>query len=265
MKVKPKLQVLISVLGKSGLERLVCSKLPVVDGVEYMVGLQCPSGEVVTIPALFELREDIAVCRLDSIGLSKNRNSLLESATGEVVMFGDDDVDYTKEGLEAVMECFNDSSLDFATFCFASSSAEKAYPDYSFPLIAMPKGYYVSSIELACRLSSVGQVRFNEQFGLGGRYLCGEEDLFVDSLLRKGEKGVYFPVAVSRHDSLTTGLRMKGRLPYYIAQCAVAREKSSRFWLLTVLRRAGGNILKSRFRVAWLWASGAISLICEKK
>ena len=170
-----KLQVLIATYGREGLLRIARMFHPVIDGVEYLVSCQ---GAPEPIPLPEKLRRpDFKVEFHDDRGLSRNRNHLLRMASAPVCLIADDDLDFFEEGLKGIISAFAENpNLDLAAFRYILDSGgfEKFYPDIPFPLTKWPKGYYVTSFELAFRRESVAErkILFNEQFGVGcSRYL----------------------------------------------------------------------------------------------
>lgn len=201
-----KLQVLICTYGENGINRVAKSMHPRIDGVEYLVSWQadeeCPLPEAL-------VRDDFLICRSATKGLAVNRNIALSKASAPILLISDDDVVYTEDGLNAVIRAFHDhSEADIITFCYESTPSYKYYPSSSCSLNKCPKGYYVSSIEIAFRRDSVQKkIWFNENFGIGATFPSGEEDIFLKDCLDKGLKGIYLPITIASHDGTTTSER----------------------------------------------------------
>lgn len=201
-----KLEVLISTLGADGIRRVANMNLPRTDEVGYLVGWQMPEGE---IPE--ELRRpDIKILTKEERGLSRNRNMLLGNASAEIVLIADDDLTYTPERLREVIRVFEeDAALELATFRYDGADV-KSYPARECELrIPLPKGYYLTSFEMALRRTvGTGSLRFNEKMGLGAEYIqAGEEEMFLYEAIMSGVKARFFPITVTRHEGLTTGNR----------------------------------------------------------
>lgn len=209
LKKHPQLQVLICTYGREGLQRVAKASHPRVEGVEYLVSIQDPEeGKEYTAPKELE-RDDFKLFVSLTKGLSVNRNIALSQASAPLLLISDDDADYTVEGLKAVVNAFRDNpDADIITFKYASVSSSKPYPDKSMSLANPPKGYFVSSIEIAMRRKSVqGKIWFNENFGIGATFPSGEEDLFLKDCLDRGLNGIFVPETIVRHDSPTTSER----------------------------------------------------------
>lgn len=201
------LDVLICTCGRDGIERVAQMKLPQTDGVAYVVSWQLTDDEFDADVPQALARHDLKVYKMNGRGLSRNRNNAISHSTADICLIADDDLDYTDDQLAAVMTTFEQNEhLDVAAFRFSGSG--KVYPAHEFDLAQMPKGYYVSSVEIAFRRQSVGELRFNEWFGLGAPVLhSGEESVFVYQALCHGLKCRYFPITITHHGATTTGVR----------------------------------------------------------
>lgn len=200
------LQLLISTIGREGILRAASVPLPPMPNVSYIVGWQMPEGEV---PESLR-RDDIRVISSFERGVSRNRNLLLDHATGDVLLVTDDDLIYTPERLQTVIRKFKENTaIDLALFRYEGADV-KRYPERECIITEhLPKGYYVTTFEIALRRNSVaGRHRFDERFGPGSEYLhCGEETMFLQQLLHRGVNAMFFPVTITCHEGLTTGNR----------------------------------------------------------
>lgn len=200
--------------------------IPKIDGIRYVVSWQqCDfSAEIPT-----ELqRDDITISIIHERGLSRNRNNAIDHSTGDICMIADDDVRYKPEYFQTVINAFEAyPDIDIATFKYASKSHEKQYPDYSFDFKESPKGYLISSIEIAFRRSSVaGKLKFNEHFGLGAPVLqSGEEGVFILDAKKMGLKGRYFPEVIAIHDDYSTATTRAGNPGVLMAEGAYIHLK----------------------------------------
>ena len=200
------LQVLICTYGQDGIKRVALSAHPEVNGIQYLVSWQTDGDTAV--PKELD-RPDFSILPSATKGLSVNRNIALSRATAPIVLISDDDVDYTQEGLLAIVDAFmRNSNMDIVTFRYTSSSHAKYYPSAPCDLSTPEKGYFVTSFEIAFRRESVqGKIWFNENFGIGAAFPSGEEDIFLRDCLDAGLKGIYLPITIARHDGTTTSER----------------------------------------------------------
>ena len=192
------IDILICSLNK-GIVRVQDVLLPPQEGVRYIVSYQYTDERYLDlIPACLEEREDVAVYKYKGQGLSANRNLALDKATADLVMYADDDARLLPETPAVVKRPFEENpDLDVAFFCASTYTGKslKNYPKSSFEVLAMPKDYSISALEMVCRRRKVqGKVRFDERFGLGTQFLtCGEEEVWLEDALRAKLKMYYFP------------------------------------------------------------------------
>lgn len=203
---RPLLQVLICSYGREGIERTAKASHPEIEGVEYLVSWQT-DGDYPLPPSLH--RKDFRIITTRTKGLSVNRNIALSNADASILLVSDDDVDYTEEGLLAVIDAFQThKDMDILAFRHISSAHSKHYPSSSCDLSHPEKGYYLTSFEIAMRRKSVqGKIWFNENFGIGATFPSGEEDVFIRDCLDAGLRGTFIPVTIARHDGSTTSDR----------------------------------------------------------
>lgn len=202
------MNVLICTYGPEGIGRVSDMNLPTVDGVTYIVSWQQPGDTA--LPAALR-RSDITVHRSDTTGLSVNRNLALSLATDEVCLIADDDLRYTARNLIDVMQVFDcNPDVDVAAFMSHSEVAGKIYPDRPCPLSDMPRGYYITSVEMAVRRRPGCELpAFDTRFGIGSNLFgCGEEEIFVHNALKKGLVCKFFPIFACSYTGIPTGERM---------------------------------------------------------
>lgn len=213
------LEVQICTFGAEGLERVGNMTLPRVADVRYLVSVQNPDGEKLTIPPCLE-RPDVEIYVHGSRGLSNNRNAAIDASAADIILIADDDLHYSAKGLETVLNTFrNEPSLDFATFMYSGGDC-KTYPDSGFYFgTPVPRGYYLTSFELAFRRASLpSDLRFSPRLGIGApRFGSGEENLFMLRMERMGLKGKFVPYTIVEHPGVTTGSR-KPTVPFLRSQ-----------------------------------------------
>lgn len=235
---KVKLQVMVCAYGREGLMRFASGSHPRMEGVEYLVSWQ--RGGATEIPSGLLEREDVKVCPSDTRGLSVNRNLALSQATAPLLLVSDDDVDYTREQLATVISAFaSHPDADLIAFRYESKTHAKAYPLELSSLARLPKGHYISSIELAFRRESVKEkVDFNENFGIGSVFPSGEEDIFVKDCIDAGLNCLYLPATIARHDGSTSSGRNLRLASRPMTKGAVFLRLHPKSWLLRMLVHA---------------------------
>lgn len=200
------LEVLICTYGNEGINRVAKMDLPEVDGVKYLVSWQTNEFQLLLPDELH--RKDLRIYTSTSKGLSNNRNHALKKASGDICLIADDDLSYTTEQLKAVINTFDTNpNIDIALFKY-SGDDNKQYPDYEFDLKKEPKGYYITSFEIAFRRNSIpSTLKFDSRLGVGTSMPAGEEAIFIHQALKEGLICRFFPITITHHPKLTTGSR----------------------------------------------------------
>lgn len=233
-----KLQVLICTYGSDGISRVAECQHPHIEGIEYLVAWQTPDGELPLPPEL--MRDDIRIVRSHTRGLSINRNIALQAATAPLLLISDDDVTYLEGTLLRLISEFEcRPNTDFITFMYDGGPWQRSYPDHEFTFDRIPKGYFVTSFELAFRRERVAGLRFNRWFGIGAPYFpCGEEDVFVADMLSRGLKGTFLPLTLATHRHATTTQRIGTDRAALAATGAVALHVNPLTWPARLMVRA---------------------------
>lgn len=154
-------------------------------------------------------REDVRVIRLDSVGVTTSRNEAIRQASGEVLVFGEEDVTWIDEGLDRVIAMFADNPRLAVLLGRAqdeTGALRKRYPSYREPATVWNSAR-VGTIELAVRpaLVRAAGVTFDENFGAGMPNYLGDEYIFVADANRARLKCEYFPITFSQHPAESSG------------------------------------------------------------
>ncbi len=131
-------------------------------------------------------------------GLSVSRNMALKEARGDICILCDNDVEYLPDYEKRITDAFS-RHPDADLIVFYIKRKEKPVPNY--PKVKR-MGYLsvlkIFSPEIAFRRESIDDIKFDERFGAGsGRYLMGEENIFLYDCLKKGLKIYYEPVMIA--------------------------------------------------------------------
>ena len=206
------LQLLISTID-GGIANVPHMLLAPTEGVGYVVTWQMTGGtRFDQCPQQLLMRSDVKLLTMHQRGLSRSRNHCIDHASADVCLVCDDDCRYTAAELRKVVEAFEcDPELDMATFQMTVAGKQPgiAYPQKATVLKPrLPKGYYLTSMELAFRLSAFKAhgLRFNAELGLGSPMLwCGEEELLLHQAITAGMKCEFFPSVIVDTATPTTG------------------------------------------------------------
>lgn len=257
-----KLQVLICTLGEAGIQRVAKGEHPRVPGVEYLVSWQLPDGDVAIPDEL--LRPDFRIIKNATRGLSRNRNLSIAAATAPYCLISDDDLDYFADSIAKIIDIFDKNpELDIATFKYSGADT-KQYPDYSFNLSKPPKGYYISSVEIAFNRNKISEtgVLFNERFGVGAEFPAGEEDIWIHDLLKRKLNGEFFPITIAYHPRETTGTRRASDPDIIRTKGAVFSHTHPLSWPLRMLAHVWRNYRSktkiSTYKYLKSWLKGAL-------
>ncbi len=191
--------ILICSINK-GIVRIDDILLPQRNDVHYIVSYQYTDERYLDlVPLSLKERSDVSLYKYNGQGLSANRNLAIEKATSELLMFADDDTRISFEAIDTAKAIFEKhKDLDVAFFRASTYTGKplKNYPEEEFDINAIPESYSISTIEMACRRASIqNNIRFDERFGLGTKFLtCGEEDIWLEDALRAKLKMRYFPI-----------------------------------------------------------------------
>jgi glycosyltransferase involved in cell wall biosynthesis len=134
-------------------------------------------------------------------GLSRSRNYILRNFSGDYLLIADDDVIYDPNFFKKLEGLLKKSNYDFYTFMIETLEGIK-HKNYSKePFIHNIKTISnVSSIEILLNNTvKTTSLNFDNYFGLGSKWPCGEENIFLSDLLRNKMKGVFIPITVGRH------------------------------------------------------------------
>lgn len=235
------LQVLICTFGEAGIRRIAEASHPRIPGVEYIVSWQLGDSDG-NIPEALQ-RDDFRILLSDTRGLSRNRNIAIDAATATICLIADDDLSYDPDAFRNIIDVFKaDPQLDIAAFRYSGSDS-KHYPEHEFDLRRPPKGYYITSFELAFRRKRIAAsgIRFDLRFGIGAEFPSGEENIWLHQLLQADMKGKFFPITIANHEALTTGSRLGADPEFIRTKGAVMRILFPRSWPLRLLTHAIRN------------------------
>ncbi len=222
-----------------GIVRVGDVLLPPREGIRYVVSYQYTEERFLDlIPDVLLSRADVNFYKYAGQGLAANRNLAIEKATGELLMFADDDTHIVPEALDEIDRIFSEQTdLDVAFFRASTYTGKplKTYPEGEQEITEYPSSYSLSTIEMVCRRDAIqNKVRFDERFGLGTKFLtCGEEEIWFEDARRSKLKMRYFPIK-----TVETSTMLKKSMIYVDAGVQRSRgaqlyySYGSRAWLI---------------------------------
>ncbi|KEZ48777.1 glycosyltransferase family 2 protein [Metabacillus indicus] len=152
--------------------------------------------------------------RLNRKGLSYSRNEGMKAVSGSIVTFSDDDCWYPPYAFKDA-EAFLQNHPDKAGVCFqifdpVTNVYYKNYAREPKDTLTLRELFQRSSIEFFISLDRVKKedVFFDEDFGLGARYVSGEENIFLSHLHSLGHSVSYVNNVIVYHLKPSTDSRL---------------------------------------------------------
>ena len=148
---------------------------------------------------------------LASKGVAKSRNRAIELAQGEYLIFSDDDITFSEQGLQEAIS-YLDSHPDIALLLGQatdeSGTLRKQYPSQVTKLGSLNSAR-AATYEMIVRVGEIRRlgIRFDENFGAGAENYLGDEYIFVVDLVKAGGKAVFAPITLAQHPTESSGSR----------------------------------------------------------
>ena len=145
----------------------------------------------------------VRVFSFDEKGVGLSRNRAIEKASGDIVLFTDDDIVYEEGYVEKVLKEFeNHPEADGLFFNVNVCEERRTYFNNDFKQIHVWNGGRYPAYSIALRKDALikSKVRFSLLFGGGAKYSCGEDSLFIRDLLKAGLKLYRTPVVIASEE-----------------------------------------------------------------
>ena len=149
-----------------------------------------------------EKNDDYEVIWIDSDerGLSKSRNLAIKNSKADICLIADDDMIYANQYKNIILEQFN-LHTNYDILVFQIEGINKKFKKYNKKSkdINFINSMKISSVEIAFRRKKIveNNIEFNELFGAGAKYYCGEENIFLYDAIRKKMKIKYIPIKIA--------------------------------------------------------------------
>lgn len=144
-------------------------------------------------------------------GLSIARNLAMDNACGDIFILSDDDCWYPDNAMKDINNEFkSNKNIDVLTTKIYDPITDCPYKNYAETPNKIDKAIKLlskSSIEIAFR-KDVG-VKFDEDFGLGAKYVSGEENDFLVRVLKLKKNIYYKPITTVYHEKKKTSETVK--------------------------------------------------------
>ena len=149
---------------------------------------------------------------LNSTGVTKSRNAVIDATETEYLAFADDDIEVIPNGLRQVVE-FLDHHPDISIVLARVNDGDKPRKKYPEELTKLTKfnSAKAATPEMVIRVSDTKRagVYFDESFGAGSENFLGDEYIFVSDCLSAGLKAVALPIPIATHSQLSSGTDWK--------------------------------------------------------
>ena len=174
------------------------------DSVSNLVVIQNPNSD--SLPAT---NAKIKRIELQSKGVAKSRNAAIENTTTEYLLFGDDDIEFKEESINAALEFLQanpDISILLLQAVDETGTLRKSYPKQAH-VLKLRNSAKAATYEMIVRLPDIkkASIRFDENFGAGAENYLGDEYIFIADALRAGLKGYFLPIVIATHPTDSSG------------------------------------------------------------
>lgn len=204
MQTSYKISFLVPTLGsREEIKRLLDSLLKQThENFEVVFVAQDNFDKMDTICAAYNSLLKITLVKNSEKGLSKARNSGMSFCTGDIIVLSDDDCWYPENAVETIENSFLKDDISVLLTKIYDLYNKREYKTYkniaqdiksSFSLLSK------SSIEISFKKASVN-AKFDEMFGLGAHFVCGEEVDFLINLFKNGNHIRYKPIVTVYHE-----------------------------------------------------------------
>ena len=207
-------EVLISTISCKGLRRLAASVLPQAAGLRYLVACQVgddnPEEVVGMMQTYFGKRTDMTCFVSEGVGLSRSRNDLLARARAEIIVIGDDDIDYDADAIRKLADVFEaEASVGMVVGQVRIAGRLYGGPRRRRLHRHSLRGNYAPSCSMLIRRAALGKICFCENLGAGTmRFPSGEDDVFLYRVLSAGIRVEYVPYLFAEHTGESTAERV---------------------------------------------------------
>lgn len=196
---------------------------------EILIGVQGATSSTMNTAST----ECVRILYLDSKGLSRSRNAIVEHATGKYIWFLDDDIRLAPAAAETVAHWLSEhGDVDFLQVRIGSMEyPERLYKPYPTGTLKRLNLLQVSSIEMIAKTAFIKRhgLRFMETIGLGTKFPSNEDNWFALDLYDAGATFARLPETLVYHRTMAE--RWKPNRGVFFVRGAIA----ARFGILAPL------------------------------
>lgn len=244
-----KIQVLVASMNQR--DHSLINKMNIKSDV--IVGNQCDYNSVERFQ--FDSNEAIYL-NFAERGVGLNRNNALMRASGDILLFADDDMVYVDDYVKKITDLFQaNPDIDVMVF----NLIEKMPTRYVITKMKRV-GYFdylrYGTARVAVRLTSVRNngIYFNQCFGGGTEHYHGEDNIFLTDCLKKGLKIYAVPEYIAKlTEERKSTWRKEFDEKYLVDQGYLYRAISRKWWKLLCLQDAVRRHRRD-YNMSWLEA-----------
>ena len=216
---------------------------------------------------------NIKVINSYETGVAKSRNLALKNASGKIIIFTDDDVEYLPETCKTIIESHNRfDSAEAILFQAQKSDSKllKPYPSNIQNPITVLSILNCGTIEITLKTEHINpsEFKFDERFGINGIFGLGDEPLFLMDLKRKAKRIIFVNKTIVQHESLSS-ISKNSFQKNYFTHGAFYKQIFPKYHFLWLLLKIFFDVKQRKLKLneissAWKFAyQGRIRLFSE--
>lgn len=185
---------------------------------------------------LIKDRTDITYYPIDSIGVTKSRNYLLEKCSDGVIWFCDDDIIFNDNFQNTILDAHENDSSSIITFIVNDEFGNPRKTPLSDKIITRTKLSILSvgTIEITMKRSHLNSIRFSEDMGAGSSIPIGDEAVFLSNCIEKKHKISFHPEVICSHPIESSG-NINSQLSNYSRGITIRRVYKLTFPIVSIL------------------------------
>ncbi|HBD1672974.1 glycosyltransferase family 2 protein [Escherichia coli] len=159
------------------------------------------------IQKLLHENNNISYYQLNSFGVTKSRNFLINKAKSNYIAFCDDDIYYFPNAISTVLDKMEHENIDVAT-CMTITDDSKPLKNYA------SRDYHhnkrtilrVGTVEIICKRESILKTDlFPEDMGAGALFPLCDEPVFLNNCLKQSLKVQFLSIPLCYHPNISSG------------------------------------------------------------
>lgn len=162
------------------------------------------------IESKIKSRSDILYHQINSTGVTKSRNTGINLAKNEIILFCDDDVIYSDDLYDTVINAYKDNpKFGYITFQYGFIGKNSPAPKFRNEKFkhSLRTILSIGTIEISCLRKALirNKIYFPEDMGAGEKYFICDEPVFLSKLYKKNIPGLFIPKIIGFHPEISSG------------------------------------------------------------